>query len=155
MEVIGSESGPLQWESRLIAPIAAMSESTILGFSAIAAAHDEELHGRFLVDAIIRSFKPVIEPTQSPFVKRQSRLGRKLNFAGDISTLAAVRPWPDDQFLGRFLVLGKSLPVEYVLPAPGIVPAGDVIDRHVSITAHIVHDRVARLFPVVVVVAVP
>src|SRR5438309_8970912 len=140
VEIIGGESRALQRKSCFIAPLAAMTESAVFGFSAIAAAHDEELHRRFLVYAVVCSLEPVIEPRQSPIIERQCRFSRKLDFAGNISTLAAVRPRSDDQLLRRFLVLGEHLPIEHILPAPRVVPAGDVVDGHVGITADVVHD---------------
>src|SRR4029077_16725403 len=140
MEVIASELRSLQWKSRFIAPIAAVAKATVFGFSAITASHNEELHRRFLVDAVFYPFEPAIKPAQSPIFKRKSSFRRKLNFAGDISTLSTVRPRPDYQLLGRFLAFGKGLPVEHVLPAPGVIPTGDMIDRHVSITIDVVHD---------------
>src|SRR3712207_7786597 len=45
--------------------------------------------------------------------------------------------------------------VHDVLPAPRVVPPGDVVDRHVGVAVHVVHDGVPRPLPVVVVLAVP
>src|SRR5437773_10301233 len=92
VDVIRRELRALQRKCRFIAPMATMSESAILGFSAIAATHNEELHRRFLVDAVFRAFEPMIEPAQSPVVECQCSLCRKFNFAGNISSLAAVGP---------------------------------------------------------------
>src|SRR5262249_16296699 len=110
VEIMRRESCALQGKRRFIAPMAARAEAAGLGFSAGGATHYEKFHRRFLVGAVFRALEPMIEPAQSPVVKRQCRFGRKLDFAGDISTLTAMRPRSDDQLLRRFLAPVKHLP---------------------------------------------
>src|SRR5437899_3355186 len=71
VDVIRRELRALQRKSGLITPMAAVTESAFLGFSAIAATHDEELHRRFFLNAVVHPLKPMIEPAQSPVVECQ------------------------------------------------------------------------------------
>src|SRR5438132_5693078 len=127
---IGSEARALQRKIVLIAPVTAVPQAALLALAAIAPAHDEELDLFLLVHAVLFTPEPALKTAKPPVVERQRRLPRKLELAGHVAALRPVRPRADDQQLRRLLGPGERLPVEHILPAPGIVPARDMVDRH-------------------------
>src|SRR6185295_6723315 len=122
VEIVRSELRTFERKSLLLAPAAAVPQPSIRRFPPVAAPHDEQLDRAFLFYTVVVILEPAVIPAQPPGIPGQGRLLGEFDFAGRVLALAPMRPGADDQPLWRFLALGQGLPVQNVLPAPGVIP---------------------------------
>jgi hypothetical protein len=85
----------------------------------------------------------------------QRRVIRELCFARVVLVLSTVKPWPDDESLQTLLRLSESNEIDVCdLRAPGIVPAGRVLFRHLFVFGKVIHDAGTGALPEAVVISV-
>ncbi len=139
----------------LLAPGATDKEPSLRGLVRVAAAHHEDTHRRLAVHAVLEALQPAIEPPQTKRVHVQGRRRTELGDPEKLWSLAAMRPRTDNQPL-QALLRFRQLDIVEVrdLCAPRVVPAGDVIRRHVLVLGEVIDDARSHAGPEVVVVAV-
>src|SRR5215469_8847568 len=62
MEIVWRDNRALRRPFILIAPMSSDEDAAFRCLVGVAAAHDENSHGRLMIDAIFDSFQPMIEP---------------------------------------------------------------------------------------------
>ena len=110
---------------------------------------------RLAVHAVLKPQQPPIEPAMAKRVHVDGSRLAELGDAREALALSAVRPGADDQPLQALLGLRQLHVVEVGhLGAPRVVPASDVIGRHILILGNVIDDAGAHVGPVGIIVAV-
>src|SRR5947209_15927920 len=95
MEIVRRGCCPCERPLLFVAPAATDKQASFGRFVCISSSHHIDPDGRFLRDAVVCAFQPVIEPSGAPRVNGECRIGGKLSISCEAATLSCMSPWSD------------------------------------------------------------